>query len=457
VAEHHIHPVTDDSSFDLWDHLQPGFSIGSPSIGSFMDDPLSGFNTGDADNAHFDSYMDDILFDSTTDGLSLGSVVHDLQFDPIMSALLLSRTPGMTLSPPDLKRTVESLDDVSKLAQLVFARSASNSSTHGSKGNIQTMHSYLQAFTLERHDGELLENIRTIFGHDYKDGLLQLLSYAINLLSNNLLSEAESDKIVQWVDQIQGHRLLTSLLSLNSPTIKAFASNLLASALRVKDASIARIILQAGANPNSPIAYSEDTPLQCVARYGSTEIARILLDAGADVNAPPAYHYGRTALQVAAETGNIELVRILLDADADVNALPACLDGRTALQAAAGNGNIELVQILVNAGADVNTPPADSGGYTALQAAAIKGHIRIAQLLLNANADVNAASAIQRGRTALEGAAEHGRIDMVQLLLNAGADTNSPQCTQYERAIELASKYGHDAVCGLLKAHHDRS
>jgi len=70
---------------------------------------------------------------------------------------------------------------------------------------------------------------------------------------------------------------------------------------------------------------------------------------------------------------------------------------------------------------------------------------------------VNAASAIRRGRMALEGAAEHGRIDMLQLLLNAGADTTSPQCTQYEGAIKLASRYGHTAVCRILKSHRDRS
>ena len=68
---------------------------------------------------------------------------------------------------------------------------------------------------------------------------------------------------------------------------------------------------------------------------------------------------------------------------------------------------------------------------------------------------MNAAPAIKEGRTALEGAAEHGRIDLLQLLLNAGADTKGPQCTQYKRALEFAAEYGHDAVCRLLKTHHE--
>ncbi|KAH8901754.1 ankyrin [Thozetella sp. PMI_491] len=121
--------------------------------------------------------------------------------------------------------------------------------------------------------------------------------------------------------------------------------------------------------------------------------------------------------------------------------------GRTALQAAAGMGNIDLIEILLEVGADANAPPAPRRGVTALQAAAIKGYIRVAQLLLDAGADVNAAPAAKEGRTALQGAAEHGRIDMLQLLINAGADIYS---SGYDRAIELATEYGHSAACTLL-------
>jgi hypothetical protein len=308
----------------------------------------------------------------TTEYPECDAVIDDsgITNDPYFTALYgTPRTAGSS----DPKRTLESLGYVSKFGPLLFDHWPSNSITHDSEENIQTMYSHLQLFALERRDGELLESIRMISGPVYEGGLLHFLSYVINLLSNNLLSATTSDQIVQWFDHIEGRRLLASLLSLNSPTIKAFASNLLASALRAKDTSITCIILQAGASPNSPMGYSKDIPLQYVAEYGSTEVARILLNADADINAPPAGEIMRTALQAAAGNGNIKLVRILLGAGADVNALPACSGGRTALQAAAGGGNIKLVWILLDASADVNDLPAIKYGSTALQAAAEAG------------------------------------------------------------------------------------
>jgi ankyrin repeat protein len=150
------------------------------------------------------------------------------------------------------------------------------------------------------------------------------------------------------------------------------------------------------------------------------------------------------------------LHQLLLDAGADVNAPVAYNEGRTALQAAAEKGEIEMVQVLLAANADVNALPAQCAGVTALQVSAIKGYLGIAIILLNAGADVNAKASLKRGRTALEGAAEHGRIDMVQLLLNAGVELGGSGNAQYREAMQLASKYGHNAVRKLIKAHYER-
>jgi ankyrin repeat protein len=350
-----------------------------------------------------------------------------------------------------------------------------------------TSYSYFRPFILERRDSELLEGIGRILGPP-SDGFLQFLAYMINLLSNNQLSESDVDRVVQWIDEIRGYNLLSKLLSFKIWTIKAFASNLLPGALRLKNVLLVSALLDAGTNPNSLIGYDKLRPLQYTVLFGNNEILQLLLKFGADVNAPAAIHNGRTALQAASEKGDIKLVQLLLDARADVNALAAKfygrtalqaalkighvepvrlllnagadvnapaseLQGRTALQAASEKGNIELVQLLLDVGADINAPPSYERGVAAIQAAAIKGYIAIVHLLLNAGADVNSASAVHEGRTALEGAAEHGRIDMLQLLINAGAKTIEDGQSQYIRAVKFAEKEGRFAVAEFLRHH----
>jgi ankyrin repeat protein len=319
--------------------------------------------------------------------------------------------------------------------------------------NIHTLHSYFRPFILEKHDGELLEGTARILGPPY-DGLLQFLNYTINLLSNNLLSETDVDKIVRWIDEIQGYELFAKLLSTKSSTIEALASNLLPSALRLKNARFTRILLDARVDPNSPMGYHRIAPLQYITKHGDIELVRMLLDAGADVNAPPTGSDGQdgdTALQAAAKNGSVELIEILLDAGADINAPPPQEWGRTALQAAAMNGNIELVQILLDASADINAPPAEEWGYTVLQAAAKTGNIELVQILLDAGADINAPTSQERGRTALQAAAEKGNIELVEILLNAGAEVNAPPSQEYGvTAIQAAVIRGHIRIAQLL-------
>lgn len=339
----------------------------------------------------------------------------------------------------------------------------SDSPTLNTEENIRTLYSYFRPFVLERYDGELLEGAARILGPLY-DGLLQFLNYTFNLLSNNLLSESDVDKIVQWIDETQGYELFAKLLSTKSSTIEALASNLLPSALRLKNVPFTRIILRAGVNPNSPMGYRNTSPLQYIAKHGDIELVRILLDAGADVNAPPTGSVEQdmhTALQAAAKSGNLELVQILLDVGADVNAPATIKDGctnhgYTALQAAALTGNIELVQLLLNAGADVNAPPGNFG-YTAIQAAAIGENIALFQTLLNVGADINAPPSPNGGSTALQAASKNENIELVQILLSSGADVNaSPSRHRGHTALQAAAQAGNiELVRNLLDAGAD--
>ena len=338
------------------------------------------------------------------------------------------------------------------IINVLFTSWTSDSPTLNTEENTYTLRSYFRPFILERHDGELLEGVARILGPLY-DGLLQFLNYTINLLSNNLLSESDIDNIVRWIDEIQGYELFTKLLSTKSSTIEAFASNLLPSALRLRNALFTRILLDAGVNPNSPIGYQNIIPLQYAAQFGDIELVRILLNAGADVNAPPTDSIllsRHTALQAAAKNGNIELVQILLDAGADINASPSKYVGRTALRAGAENGNIEVVKILLCAGADINTPPGDCG-LTALQAAAMGGNIELVKILLDAGASVNAPPSPHHGSTALQAASKSENIELVQILLGFGADVNAPPSEDSGyTALQAAAQTGNIKLVQIL-------
>ncbi|RYP44438.1 hypothetical protein DL768_009085 [Monosporascus sp. mg162] len=335
------------------------------------------------------------------------------------------------------------------IIDVLFANWTSYSPIRNTR-DIHALYSYFKPFILERQDGELLEGVSKILG-PLPGGLLEFLSYAINLLSNNLLSETDIDRLAQWIDDIQGYKMLAKLLSLKAPTIQAFASNLLPGALRLKNAPLLYALLNSGINLDLPIGYNKILPLQHVSLFGTTELAKLLLHFGADVNASPAKYNGRTAFQAAAENGNIELIQLLLEAGADINASPAEYNGRTALQAAAANGNTELVQLLLEAGADVNAPPAESLGCTALQGATGRGNIELVQLLLEAGADVNASPTEYDGRTALQAAAENGNIELVQLLLEAEADINAPPVKGWgSTALQAAAGKGNIELVRLL-------
>jgi hypothetical protein len=252
-----------------------------------------------------------------------------------------------------LGRDLRAIDKqrLSPFIDYLFTSWVSGSHTFDTEESSHALYSYFRPFILDRQKGELLEGVSRILG-PLSDGFLQFLIYTINLLSNNLLSESDIDRIVQWVEEIQGYSLLAKLLSLKIPTIKAFASNLLLGALKLKNTSLVLALLNAGTNPNSPIGNRRLRPLHYAAWSGSNEILQLLLKFGADINAVATGYSGRTALQAASEREHIELVRVLLNYGADINA-PAAVDyGRIALQAASEQGHIELVQFLLNIGAD---------------------------------------------------------------------------------------------------------
>lgn len=113
------------------------------------------------------------------------------------------------------------------------------------------------------------------------------------------------------------------------------------------------------------------TPLAMLARAGTDAtravIARTLLDAGADVDTP-AGTFGGTLLHEAIALGDLELASTLLDHAADVNRQDHA--GNTPLHKAISRGPIAMVELVLDHGPDLTLRtrkgPTQPGGETPL-------------------------------------------------------------------------------------------
>jgi hypothetical protein len=83
----------------------------------------------------------------------------------------------------------------------------------------------------------------------------------------------------------------------------------------------ARLLLAAGADPNSLVSPSGDTSLLVAARQGDFEFAELLLKHKGNVNA--ANTMGETPLFCAVKKGDPQVVRLLLEAGAEQTNIPA--------------------------------------------------------------------------------------------------------------------------------------
>ena len=250
-------------------------------------------------------------------------------------------------------------------------------------------------------------------------------------------------------------------------------------AARVGDLESARILLEAGANPNDTTT-DRMSALVLATYRGNIPVATLLLDKGADPNAAGA---GFTALHWAAGTwendttknnittdrpdydwhaaaglkeGRTDFVRVLLAHGADPNVritrAPVRtgssknldlseLHGATAFLLAAASGSVDIMRILVDKGADfrlgtTEDPKADPGltigKTTPLMGAAGLGRV-LGEILTPDKASVEAAKYILElggtdvnavdtlGQTALHYAAYNRRDQMVQFLIDHGA------------------------------------
>ncbi|KAF7341135.1 Ankyrin repeat protein [Mycena venus] len=210
---------------------------------------------------------------------------------------------------------------------------------------------------------------------------------------------------------------------------------------------IVHLLLENGADVNLAGKHF-GSALAAASHRGKVHIVHFLLDNGADVNLTGGV-YG-SALAAASFHGRLEIARVLLENGADVNL--AVEKYGSALAAASYYGQGEMVLFLLHNGADIRLAGGRYGG--ALTAASYGMELEIVRLLLKNGADVNLAGGDYGSALAATCASPYGRrklVEIVHLLLENGADLKS----QGTRALEEASKGGHDDIVALLRRRLD--
>ncbi len=120
-------------------------------------------------------------------------------------------------------------------------------------------------------------------------------------------------------------------------------------AARNGDAEAARVLLDAGADPEAVTRVGRHTPLHVASTFGGASVVGSLLEAGSDANATTTT--GATPLHFAATSGSAEAVALLLDHGADVNAREPRW-GQTPLMFAAAGGRVDAIRALLEWSAD---------------------------------------------------------------------------------------------------------
>lgn len=158
-------------------------------------------------------------------------------------------------------------------------------------------------------------------------------------------------------------------------------------------AEVAKVLVRAGADPNTPYIDGDGEShnlLFDAIMVEHEEFALVLIEKGADL-----YHIDEkkvSTLLQASHRGLTDIVKAILEKHVANGSKADFLDaasedGITPLTAASSEGHTECVKLLVDAKADINAKDKDS--TTSLMAASARGHFDVASIILAAGADVN--------------------------------------------------------------------
>ncbi|KAH8745168.1 ankyrin repeat-containing domain protein [Hyaloscypha finlandica] len=289
-----------------------------------------------------------------------------LQIHPVLDRILLSPTNTAIILPTEARQDV-----LSKLLGITPELQLTET--------IAQVTRKVQRLVPERYEGELSDKISQILDARSTDAshLSSLFGLAAYFASNNALGAGiHMDTFLRWVIDQKYTDYLERFLQINTPTIHAFAAQILNSAVRIGDIKFLTALLDRGVKFDKvlygifSIGDMEFTKL-VLSRVDSTffkgrtavglfhfsisgnnfDVAQVLVQGGVSVDCRST---NETPLYSAVSSNNVRAIRFLLNLGADVNCVLYELPANTALGRAAHIGNAEIVALLVDHGATIS-------------------------------------------------------------------------------------------------------
>ena len=271
----------------------------------------------------------------------------------------------------------------------------------------------------------------------------------------------------------------------NANAVDEKGAPLLITASETKSATVVRLLLNAGADPN--VAGSGETPLCRAALFGRKEIAQALLDADAKANVICDGDHGDSALMEAIRGAmfgampfelretilNPEELRESADNEKEAQEKVGQLGE---ILAASADDYLDIARMLLARGVDVNVVAKCDGGESALMYASMAANVEMVKTLLVQGADVakespildmlreteveyrrakfTALPALSRQQTALLDWMEKTRArreEIVQLLKAGGAKESASNQEEVEYSKEGVEDNAREALDDVIE------
>ncbi|KAI8657953.1 hypothetical protein NCS57_01175400 [Fusarium keratoplasticum] len=290
-----------------------------------------------------------------------------LQMHPLLDGGLLSPTGVSITLPPETRRGV--------LLNLLGPIS-----DHQLAENVSVVTNKLQRSIPERCEGELSHKIAHILDSrsTSPSSLSAIFSLAAYFASNNKLMDTRMDTFLNWVIDQKYTEHLERFLQINTPTIHAFATQILKSAVRVQNVKFLTALMDLGVK--------FDSILDKILQIGDMDFMKLVLS-----RVSPTCFHGRRGVELfhlCVEGNHFDLARMLATKGANV-------DGerfrRTPLYSAVSREDVHAVTFLLELGADVNKASFSYGaGYEVpLARAVLSKESDIVAVLLKHNANTS--------------------------------------------------------------------